>query len=42
MPETLPKLEDLLAAGVLGLLVLIGGLLLERACRVRDDDADPE
>lgn len=29
-------------AGVMGLLVLIGGLLLERACRVRDDDADPE
>ena len=24
-------------AGVMGLLVLVGGLLLERACRVRDD-----
>lgn len=29
-------------AGVMGLLVLVGGLLLERACRVRDDGDDPE
>lgn len=28
-------------AGVMGLLVLIGGLMLERACRVRDDGDGP-
>lgn len=27
-------------AGAMGLLVLVGGLLLERACRVRDDHGD--
>ena len=29
-------------AGLMGLLVLLGGLLLERACRVRDDGDQPD